>query len=193
MTVERETFTELTHSMIWAYAQQNLTLPQITAVLYACAQPDTTEEMTDMTHDVRNALTDWSESDKGQLICVETVRLTFQCHNIHGPCEKGSHAVNMTRVIGSVGWEPEYVTSIHNFSQVVLDETVKHHPDGPGGKFVNSRHRNAGPKDLIDAFRSIFDMNEPRIDKEVKDFRKELDELFPSTPNPQEGGSNDTT
>jgi hypothetical protein len=44
MTVERETYTELCHSMIFAYAQQQLTMPQVASVLFACAQESTTED-----------------------------------------------------------------------------------------------------------------------------------------------------
>ena len=191
MTTERETYTELLHALIWAYAQGNLKLPQVAAILYSCAQPNTVEEVADITPKVRGALSDWSEQDRGMLIAVETVQITFQCTNIHDGCEKGQHTVTMTRVIGSMNWQPEHVVSMHNFQQVIMDETIKQHPDGPEGRFVASQHQaGARPSDLISAFQRIFDQAAPVIDQKVKDFRAELDELFPSIPTtPEKGGS----
>jgi len=197
MTVERETYNELLHAMIFAYAGNQLTLPQIGSVMWACAQPDTTEGTTDVTHGVRAALTDWSEMDKGMLICVESVQLTFKCVNLHGPCNKKQHSVMMTRVIGSMDWEPEAVSSSHVFSEVILQETLKLNPQHEGGRVVsNSRHRHPGSyADLIGTFRDMFmEPPEQAIDKEIDQFRAELDALFPSAPtNPhQKGGSDDS-
>jgi hypothetical protein len=141
---------------------------------------------------VRDALTDWPEQDKGQLIAVEHVRMHFKCVNMHGPCKKGEHDVHMTRVIGSMDWEPEMVSSVHDFSDVVL---ACMHPkldaDGkPDGKVISHRRRGAS-SDLIAEFRKLF-VDESPIEQEVKDFRAELDALFPST-QPKEGGSDDST
>lgn len=193
MTVNRETYTELVHSMVWSLATNELTLGQISSVLFACAQENCTEETEDLTGEVRDALTDWSEVDKGQLVSCELVRMTFQCHNIHGPCDKGEHAVNMTRIIGSMGWEPENVTSTHDFHDVIMNVTIAHHPEGAGGKFVSSRRGGGGPTDLIDSFKQMFGVDDRKIESEVRDFRAELDALFPSAPSTQEkGGSDDT-
>lgn len=195
MSVERETFTELTHSMLFAFAEGQLSMPQIASVLYACAQADTTETTTDITMEVRAALTDWPEQDKGQLIAVETVSMHFKCVNLHGPCKKGEHDVHMTRVIGSMDWEPEQVSSVHDFSEVVLDCM---HPlrkaDGSLDGKVVSHHKSRGGSrsDLISAFRKMFDDDDSPIEQEVKDFRAELDALFPSNP-PTKGGSDDST
>ena len=193
MSVERETYTELTHSMMFALAQDQLSMPQIASVLYACAQPDTTETTTDITHEVRAALTDWSEQDKGMLIAVETVRMHFRCVNLHGPCKKGEHDVHMTRVIGSMDWEPEMVSSVHNFNDVVLEcmHPLRKADGSLDGKVV--ARRRGTRSDLITEFRKLF-MDESPIEREVKDFRAELDALFPSAPtNPQKGGSDDST
>lgn len=197
MTIERETYTELVHSMLWGFVQQQLTLPQVASVLHSVAQQDTTEETVDLTNIVRDALTDWKESDKGQIVAVETVKMTFKCRgNVHGPCEKGEHTVQMTRVIGSMGWEPEEVSSIHDFGQVIMEATVDKHPDGKEGKFVTARHnkRDRGSQaDLINAFQRIFDeQGNPGIDQEVRDFRAELDKLFPSAPTQEKGGGDDS-
>lgn len=188
MTVERETYTELLHSMMFAWAQSQLNLSQIASVLYACAQPDTTEETEDLTMKVREALTDWSEMDKGMLIAVECITMTFRCNNVHGPCEKGKHAVNMTRVIGSMDWEPENVNSVHDFSKVILEITVG--PD-PKGKVISQGRGSY--HDLIGAFRDMFlEQPEQTIEKEMDAFRAELDELFPSAPStPNERGGSD--
>lgn len=191
MTVERETYAELTHSMMFAFAGGQLSMPQVASVLYACAQQTTTEETTDITMQVREALTDWPESDKGMLIAIEVVRMTFKCVNIHGPCKKGEHSVNMTRVIGSMDWDPEMVSSQHDFSDVIIECMGVPHREEDGGKVVN-RKRKGSRRDLIEAFQSIFDSVENPIDKEVKDFRAELDALFPSTQT-KEGGSDGST
>ena len=194
MSVQRETYSELAHSMIYAYAGEQLTMPQVASVLYACAQPDTSEKTTDLTHEVRDALTDWSEQDKGMLIAVEHVEMKFRCVNIHGPCKKGEHTVNMTRVIGSMDWEPEMVSSKHNFNDVIMDcMHIPRREDGTiDGKLIPGR-RGGGRGDLISEFRKLF-LDESPIEREVKDFRAELDALFPSAPtNPQKGGSDDST
>lgn len=190
MSIQRETYAELVHAMIVSLVQEKLNFGQVSSVLWACAQPSTEESTIDVTHKVREALDDWSELDKGMLIGVETVILAFDCSNIHGPCEKGRHAVAMTRVIGSRNWDPDRVQSQHNFNQTILDATMHVHPDGPNaeGK-VNTIHNKGGlHADLISAFRDMF-MQQPekRIDKEVDDFRAELDKLFPSTPGKEEG------
>lgn len=191
MSVARETYSELVHSMMFAFVQDQLSMPQIASVLYACAQPDTTEDTTDITHEVRDALTDWSETDKGMLIAVETVKMHFKCVNLHGPCKKGEHDVHMTRVIGSMDWEPEMVSSKHDFSEVVLDcMHPLRKPDGtPDGKVVS--RRKGGASNLISEFRKLF-VDENPIEREVKDFRAELDALFPSN-QPKEGGSDGPT
>lgn len=193
MTVERETYAELTHSMMFAFAGGQLSMPQVASVLYACAQQTTTEETTDITMKVREALTDWPEQDKGMLICIEVVKMTFQCVNIHGPCAKGHHTVNMTRVIGSMDWDPDMVSSQHDFSEVLIESMgVIRTDDGElDGKLVNTK-RKGSRRDLIEAFQSIFDSVENPIDKEVKDFRAELDALFPSTQT-KEGGNDGST
>jgi len=193
MTVARETYTELCHSMTFAFAQGQLSMPQVAGVLYACAQADTTETTTDITHEVRAALTDWSEQDRGMLIAVETVRMHFKCVNLHGPCKKGEHDVHMTRVIGSMGWEPEMVSSKHDFSDVVLDcmHPIRKADGSPDGKVI-SRRKGGGASDLIAEFRKLFDEGASPIEKEVKDFRAELDALFPSNPTTK-GGSDDST
>jgi hypothetical protein len=62
-------------------------------------------------------------------------------------------------------------------------------PDGtPDGKVI-SRRKGGGAGDLIAEFRKLF-VDEAPIEREVKDFRAELDALFPST-QPKEGGSDD--
>jgi hypothetical protein len=188
MSVQRETYAELTHSLIFAYAGGQLSAPQIASVLFACAQPDTTEETTDITHEVRDGLTDWSEQDKGQLIAVEHVHMKFRCVNIHGPCKKGEHTVNMTRVIGSMDWEPEMVSSQHDFNEVIMNcMGVPRHADGTiDGKLIPGR-KGGSRGDLISAFKKLFDEPGDPIEQEVKDFRAELDALFPS--NPPKGGT----
>lgn len=190
MSVERETYTELLHSMMFAWVEGQLSLPQVASVLYATAQPDTEETTTDVTHEVRRALTDWSEMNKGMLLGVETVLLTFNCVNVHGVCAKGKHTVAMTRVIGSMGWEPEEVSSQHDFSKVVLDATMAHHPDQGTreGKVVSNISNRGAIRDLIGTFRDMF-MQQPeqKMEKEIDEFRAELDKLFPSTPGKEEG------
>lgn len=191
MTIERETYIELLDSMLHAVAVNDLTLSQAAGVLFSCAQPTTTETAIDLTMQTRAALTDWKESDKGQLVAVETVQLRFDCGGqVHGPCEKGHHVVQMTRCIGSMGWSPEGVNSIHDFNQILKDLTIAQHPDGPGGKYVASHKK--GSHDLVDMFRDLFQTNANTIDSEVKDFRAELDELFPSAPTQEKGDSDDT-
>ena len=191
MSIQRETYTELLHSMVFAWAESQLSLPQVSSVLWACAQPSTTEETIDMTHEIRDELTDWSELDKGMLITIETVLLTFNCVNIHGVCSKGKHTVAMTRVVGSTNWEPERVSSVHNFNQIVLDATVRHKPGETLGDNVVS-HVRGSQRDLINAFRDMFnDPPEVGIDKEVTSFREELDKLFPSAPSTQGKESDD--
>jgi hypothetical protein len=193
MTIERETFTELLHSMMFAFAQSQLSLPQTASVVWACAQPTTIEETIDMTEEVRAALNDWSEMDKGMLIAVECVQMTFLCVNIHGPCKKEKHTVHMTRVIGSMDWEPENVSSVHDFSEVIMQATMSHHPDPAQGKLVSNRKGRYN--DLIGAFRDMFlEQPENTIDKEIDEFRAELDKLFPSAPSTptEKGGSDDS-
>lgn len=193
MSIQRETYTELMHSMIFAFASEQLTLAQLSSVLFACAQPDTTEETTDLTHDVRAGLTDWSEMNKGMLIAVEAVKLTFRCHNIHGPCKQDQHSVFMTRVIGSMDWVPEQVSSQHVFSDVILAATMKLNPGQGHGRAI--RPRRGTYAELIGAFRDMFlEQPEQRVEKEVSEFRAELDKLFPSAPSTQhkKGGSDDS-
>jgi len=186
MSVHIETYRELTHSMLFALAQRQLSLPQITSVLYACAQPTTEENVIDVTQEVRAALTDWSEQNKGMLIGVETVQLTFQCVNIHGPCKKGRHTVNMTRVIGSMEWEPEQVQSSLDFNDVIVQTTMQHHPDGPDTKGKVVSHAAGGQADLIGYFRDMFAAQPDQVvEKEISEFRAELDALFPSVPSTQ--------
>lgn len=187
MSIQRETYHELLHAMMFALVKQELNFVQVGSVLWAAAQPDTEETTHCVTHKVRERLTDWSESDKGMLIGVETVLMTFRCGNIHGPCTKGQHTVAMTRVIGHQGWEPDNVSSSVNFNQAILDATMSLHPDKTGDKNVSSS--NGSQRDLISAFREMFMQQEPEksIEKEIDQFRAELDKLFPSTPGKEEG------
>jgi hypothetical protein len=186
--INRETYVELVHAMMYAVARGELKIGQISSVLFACAQQDTTEEVIDLTTDVRHRLTDWPHESKGRLISIECVRLTFQCQNIHGPCDRGQHQVMMTRIIGSNTWSPESVVSQHNFDQVVLEATQAQHNAGVDGsdpvdKFVVSRAKGST---LMGAFAEMFANEEDEtIDSKIDDFRAELDALFPSNPQPR--------
>ena len=191
--IERETYVELIHSMLYALVREQLGLPQVASILHACAQPDTNEEVNDVTIPIRDALTDWSEENKGQIVAVEIVKITFNCSGyVHGACEKGHHTVALTRIIGSTGWSPDDVASSVDFNQTIMEATQAAHPDGPGGKYVASK-KSRGDS-LITAFKELFALGgNEQIESEVKDFRAELDALFPSAPTTQEkGGSDDS-
>lgn len=181
MSIDKETYIELTHAMMFAIAKSDLTVAQAAQVMYACAQPDTTEEHIDITRPIRDRLTDWSQESKGRLIAVEAVRLNFACVNMHGPCKKGNHTVMMARICGSAIWRPENIVSQHNFDEVVLDVIKEHHPRGDDERFVVSTGPGSG---LASAFAEMFAQQPETIDDKVQDFRAELDALFPSNPQP---------
>lgn len=181
MTVDVEIFTELTHSMMYAVARQELTINQASIVLFSCAQPSTTVDVIDLTRQARAALDDWSQESKGRLIAVEAVRVRFDCMNVHGECKKGEHHVMMTRILGTAHWSPDSVVSTHDFEQTILNLTIEQHPSGDDEKFVVSRSRASG---LAGAFAEMFGQEAETIDDKVNDFRAELDALFPSNPPP---------
>jgi hypothetical protein len=181
--VGRDTFVELTHSMMVAVALGDLYVGQTAHILHACAQPEAWEERLDLTHQVRAGLTDWSEESKGGLIAVEVVQVHFPCYNQHGgkPCKAGGHVVQMTRIITMTDFNPDTVASSVNFEDVVIEATTAQHPLGDRPdllKLAGPRRSNRG---LREAFTKMFGSDEKRIDKEIESFRAELDELFPST------------
>lgn len=190
MTVERETYTELLHAMMFAIVKDDLSIGQAASVMFACAQPDTTEELIDMTRDVRDRLTDWSQESKGRLIAIEGVKMTFKCVNMHGPCERGEHTVFMARICGSDMWRPEDVVSRHNFDEVLLEVIKAQHPHGD--QQFRVRHGQVG-RGLIGAFAEMFAEQPESIDDKVKDFRAELDALFPSNPQPGKEETNESS
>jgi hypothetical protein len=178
--MKQETYIELTHAMMFAIAQSDLTIPQAASVMFSCAQPDTTEELLDVTKEVRNRLTDWPHASRGKLIAVECVRITFQCNNIHGPCDRGQHQVMMARIMGNNQWRPHDVVSSIDFDNVVLEVIQEQHAD-PTQKF-RATSSKIGGSSLMGAFAEMFaNQPEDQIDRKIEDFRAELDSLFPTT------------
>lgn len=189
--VRRETFVEVTHSMVMALAMDDLNIGQIAMLLHQCADAKATEVTLDITKEVRDELDDWSEEQKGHIIGIELVHIRMPCHNGHpredgtpGPCEKGYHTLQMTRVIGGPAWDPATIGSRHRFEDVVVRVSSAKHPEhGKNPLILGRRNKAIGEYSLKEAFNRQFGQAE-QIEKEVEDFRAELDKLFPSV-NPQ--------
>jgi len=183
MTIERETYTEIVHSMVYAMAIREMNLVQITAILYACAQESTTEEALDITQQVRERLTDWSQEDRGRIIAIEMIIVKFKCQKLHGPCKKGEHAMMLTRIIGTQEWRPEKVSSSVDFNEAVLDamHTIRPSADGETAKVIHNRGLS---HTLSGLFAEMFGEETETIEDKVRDFASELDALFPSNPQP---------
>ena len=193
MKVARETYVEVTHSLVMAILERELDLPQVAMLLHHIAQPSATETRIDITGEIRNALDDWSQEAKGRIIGIEVVHVRFPCHNAHGNadgdgnCEKGFHILQMTRVIGQTSFDPETVTSRHKFEDVVVRISTAHHPESPDALKLAGHGRGNRGRGLSESFKRIFgEQAKQEIDRKVEDFRKELDELFPGV-NPQPG------
>lgn len=192
--VQRETYIEITHSMVMALVSEDLGIAQIALLLHQCADPKATEETMDITKEVREALTDWSEASKGHIVGIEVVHIRMPCHNGHpnpdgsnDPCPKGFHTLQMTRVIGGPGLNPYQVSSQHRFDDVVVKVSAAKHPEhGKDPLILGTRSKAIGESSLKDAFNRHFGEQAEQIDKVVDDFRAELDKLFPSV-NPQPG------
>jgi hypothetical protein len=192
--VRRETYVEVTHSMVMALAMHDLNMAQIAMLLHQCADAKATEETLDITKEVRAELDDWSEESKGHIVGIEVVHIRMPCHNGHpnedgtpGPCKKGFHTLQMTRVIGGPDWDPATVGSRHRFEDVVVRVSTAMHPEhGKDPLILGRGHRAVGEQGLKEAFNRTFGEQAEQIDKVVEDFRAELDALFPSV-NPQQG------
>jgi len=195
MKVERETYIEVVHSLVMAILERELDLPQVAMLVHHIAQPEATETRIDITSEIRAALDDWSQEAKGRLIGIEVVHITFPCHNAHGNpdgdglCEKGSHVLQMTRVIGQTSFDPDTITSRHNFADVVVRISTAHHPESPDALRLAGSGRGKRAGTLAASFRRIFgEQATEEIDRKVEDFRKELDDLFPSVRGDKDDG-----
>lgn len=193
MKVARETYTEVTHSLVMAILERELNVPQVAMLLHHIAQPKASETRTDITHEIRAALTDWSQESRGRIIAIEVVHVKFPCHNAHGEpggdgkCEKGFHVLQMTRVITQTDFDPHSVSSRHNFEELIVRLSTAHHPEGPDKLRLAGHGRGRRGGGLAETFTRIFGKEaQADIDRTVEDFRKELDDLFPSV-NPQPG------
>lgn len=191
--VRRETFIEVTHSMVMALAIHDLDIAQIAMLLHQCADAKATEETLDITQEVRAALDDWSEESKGHIIGIEVVHIRMPCHNGHlnedgspGPCEKGFHTLQMTRVICGPQWDPNRIGSRHRFDDVIVKIATAMHPEHGKSPLILGRRTAIGEHGLKEAFNRTFGEQAEKIDRAVEDFRAELDKLFPSV-NPQQG------
>lgn len=191
--VQRETYIEITHSMVMALAMDDLNIAQIAMLLHQCADAKATEETLDITNQVRDALDDWSEEHKGYIVGIELVHIKMPCHNGHpredgtpGPCTKGYHTLQMTRVIGGPQWDPARIGSRHRFEDVIVRISSEAHPEHGKDPLILGRRRPVGDYSLKEAFSRQFGEQAQKVDKLVEDFRAELDALFPSV-NPQQG------
>lgn len=191
MKVARETYIEVVHSLVMAILERELNISQVAMLVHHIAQPEATETRIDITGEIRAALDDWSQEAKGRIIGIEVVHVRFPCHNAHGNpegdgnCEEGFHVLQMTRVIGQTSFDPETVTSRHKFEDVVVRLSTAHHPAGPEALKLAGHGRGARGGTLAAAFQRMFgEQAKEDIDRKVENFRKELDDLFPSV-NPQ--------
>ena len=190
MTISREAFIEMVAAIISGIAEQKIPLGGACHLLYALAQPTVEEERIDVTDEVLAKLPDWNEYNKGQLLSVEVLHLHFPCSTLgahegdHEGCEKKRHTCQMTRVSGAPGWRPTKVASEFNFDDAVVATSMPYHPEYDPNDPDNGGLNVAGSPDgtLEGAFKRLF--GGAKIDKEVADFRAELDALFPSPPVP---------
>lgn len=185
--ITRESFVEMVCAIMSGVAEDKIPLGGASHLLYALAQPAVYEHRINITDEVLAKLPDWNEYNKAQLLSVEVVQINFPCSTLgthegdHVGCDKGKHTCQLTRVSGAPGWRPTNVASEYDFDDAVVTTSTPYHPDWDPNDGDNL-HANVGDAGLAKAFKRL--LGGAKIEKEVAQFRKELDDLFPSAPQP---------
>ena len=193
-----ETWMELCESIISidvAPDGEGFDLASGVMVLWAAAQDTAFENKIDIRDEIFLKL-DWSEEDKAHLHTVELIQIWYGCSMRNEDPEKhGEHSIPLAQIvrIGSDkttereedDWDPRKVMSDYNFDMVIEQIANDHHKGKmhtfqSHGRVISSRVRQS--------FANHFaKRTEAKVEKEVNEFRKELDQLFPSAP--EKGGN----
>lgn len=195
-----ETFMELVESLVvQPDVCTNVGLPSIVMILWMTAQESSYELIHDITEEVRFKLGDWPDDEKAKLHQIEIRQLFFGCEmRLEDPETHKDHSIPIAQIlrIGTTaetketGWHWSQVVSDYDFELVVQGICDEYHQQVTGHEHQSSVV--IGSRVVQSTVREQFaeQLRKPKIEREISEFRAELDALFPSTP-PPEGGKSD--
>lgn len=187
--ISPETWMELCESIISVELTEDgegFDLASAVMVLWAAAQDTAYENKIDILPEILLRL-DWSQEDRDKLDVVELLQVWYGCSmRLEDPENHKDHSVPLAQIV-RIGtkrdkededWNPHTVQSDYNFDMVIEQIANDHHAGKmhtfqSHGRVISSRVRQS--------FHNHFAKRaEVKMEKEVDEFRKELDALFPT-------------